>query len=198
MGIPQTSSLLSLDDVFFSLHVLSGDLCLLAKIWWLMWCWCGQCLVWDYIWLTPVKIQVDARTTSTGPAAWLSPHLWKEMCQESWDWHYWVTLQPAVHSNSVLVLQYSYCHFFLEITFQRRFWYMGGNVRKIGWSWCKGSLTAKDWDCEELPLQFYRGTCLHDTDLNLRQCLFKSQTSNSRSWLPGIVALQENNLFSVL
>lgn len=60
-------SLLSLDDMFCSLHALSGDICLLAKIWLLMWCWRGRCLVLDYIWLIPVKIQVSARTMSTGP-----------------------------------------------------------------------------------------------------------------------------------
>lgn len=196
--MPQTLSLLSLDDMFCSLHAPSGDLRLLAKIRLLMWCWCVWCLVLEYILLT-FKIQVKARTMSTGPAAWLSPHLTtKEMCQESWDWQYWVTLRPAVHSASAPVLQYGSCHFFCEITFQRAFWYVGRNVRKIVWSWGKGSMKAKDWDCEELPLQFYKGTCPHDTELNLRQCLFQSQTSNSRSWLPGITALQENNLFSVL
>lgn len=71
MWIPQTSPLLNLDDMFFSLCALSGDLCLLAKIWWPMWCCHGQCLVLDCIWLTPVKIQVSARTTSTAPAAWV-------------------------------------------------------------------------------------------------------------------------------
>lgn len=100
MWIAQTSSLLSLDDMFFSLHALSGDLCLLAKTWLLTWCWRGRCLALDYMWLAPVKIQVGARIMSTGPAAWLSPHLWQETCREGWDWHHWVILRPAVHSNS--------------------------------------------------------------------------------------------------
>lgn len=68
---------------------------------------------------------------------WVLTHQ-KQMCQESWDWPYWVTLWPAVHSNSALVLQHSYCRFFHKITFQSRFWYMGGHVRKIGWSCYKG------------------------------------------------------------
>lgn len=34
-----------------------------------------------------------------------------------------------------------------------------------------------------------KGTCPHDTELNPRQCLLKSQTSNRRSSLPTLAAL---------
>lgn len=89
----------------------------------------------DYIWFTAVKIQVDAGTMSTGLAAWLRPHLWQGNVSGK------LGLTLLSHSVTRSALKFSLVH---EITFQRGFWYVGGNDRKIGWSWCKGSLKARD------------------------------------------------------
>lgn len=73
MWIPQTSSLSSLDEMFLTLHALSGAFCLLAKKWLLMKCWWGWVVGFGlHRTYHQSKYKSDAGTMLTWPAAQLS------------------------------------------------------------------------------------------------------------------------------
>lgn len=155
--------------------------------WLLRWCHHGWWLILDIT--QNIKLMLGLCQC----AAWLSPHLTKKkVCRKA--------RPDSTESRSNLLCTYlspaaviscmrsaTREDFGTWVAMSERF---AGPDAKAPWR--PKMETEKNFPCSS------KGTCPHDTRLNPRQCLLKSQTNNRRSSLPAVAALQEKHLFSVL
>lgn len=156
--------------------------------WLLRWCCCGWCLILDII--QNIKMMLGLCQC----AAWLSLHLTKKENVPGKP-----GLTPLSHALTCYALDLSPAavipcmrspsreDFGTWVAMPERL--AGPDVKA---PWRPKMETEKNGPCSS------KGTCPHDTRLNPRQCLLKNQTSNSRSSLPAVTALQEKHLFSIL